>query len=57
MLNTESLLKNTSTDRNYRDDDAKRSCLECVFGDKSDLHQLHHYRQLVEIGLSLRADK
>jgi hypothetical protein len=56
MLNTDYLLKNTSTDRNYRDDE-KRSCLECVFADKSNLHQLHHYRQLVEIGLSLRAGK
>jgi hypothetical protein len=57
MLNKESVLKNTSTGRNYRDDDAKRSCLECVFGVKSDLYQLHHYRQLVEVGLSLRAGK
>jgi hypothetical protein len=56
MINAESPLKNTCTERNYRDD-AKRSCLECVFGDKSNLYQLHHYRQLVEIGLSLRAGK
>ena len=57
MLNTESLLKNTSIDRNSRDDDAERSCLECVSWDEPKVHQLHHYRQLVEIGLSLRAGK
>jgi len=30
-MNAEIQLKNISTSRNYRDNDAKRYCLDCVF--------------------------